>query len=486
MALADQTAIAQGIDGYTLMESAGRAVADAVVRLFPAASSVLVVCGSGNNGGDGLVVARLLSERGLYVQAWMPTHLPRQATDAGRAMDALDPALQRRDTPDVSAFDVIVDALLGAGLNRLVEGEVAKVISMINTSSTPVVSIDLPSGVDGATGQVLGASIKADATVAFFRYKPGHYLLPGRELCGTRELAQIGIREGVLGTCGFVARHNLPPLWIGDFPVPAVAGHKYNRGHCLVVSGPARFSGAARLAAGAALRVGAGLVSVASPKDALHAHRSQLTAIMVAQADGASELNALLADSRLSCVALGFGLAPEAETRNQVCAVLARGRSTVLDAGALTAFACHPDTLFDAIRQAESEVVLTPHEGEFARLFPALSNLPSKLERAKAAAASSGALVILKGADTVVASPAGDASVADNAPLWLATAGSGDVLAGIVSGLLSQGMPAFKAASAAVWLHGSAAQQLGPALIASDLQEGLRKALQAEVYGIRT
>ncbi len=501
MAAADRAAIETGTPGITLMENAGRAVADTVLNRFPDAKRVLVVCGTGNNGGDGFVVARLLAERGVEVSVELIGSRSRLGGDAALAFEALDADLVLSDVPDDATFDVIVDALFGAGLNRAITptGAVSAVIGKllqsgssrhaasaiadINASGVPVVAIDLPSGIDGATGQVLGRAIEAHTTVTFFRYKPGHLLLPGRSHSGERVLAQIGIDDAVLAKSGFTAHRNAPALWRADYPVPKLDGHKYHRGHCVVISGPAQFGGAARLAATAALRVGAGLVTVASPPDALPAHASQLTDIMVAPVEDKAALEALLADTRLNGVALGFGLPPDAATRDTVLAVLALGRRCVLDAGALVAFADAPKSLFDAISSADSDVVITPHDGEFARLFPDLTDNPSKLVRAKTAAERSGATVILKGADTVVASPKGDMSVNDNAPPWLATAGSGDVLAGTVAGLLTQGMPAFAAASAAVWLHGEAANHLGPALVARELETGLQRVIQHHIHG---
>ncbi|MEM9605529.1 MAG: NAD(P)H-hydrate dehydratase [Pseudomonadota bacterium] len=499
MHLADRAAIDAGTPGITLMEHAGTAVAGAVQRAFPGAVRVVVVCGIGNNGGDGFVVARLLSEAGLEVSVELLGEVSRLVGDARLAFDAMDTALVLDGPADYAAADVIVDAVFGAGLNRPIlspggvtapvgtvpkgaQRNIAAAIDAINASHTPVVAVDLPSGIDGLSGQVLGTAIRAHTTVTFFRFKPAHLLMPGRAHCGERVLAQIGIEDAMLAASGVAAHGNAPALWRDTYPVPALDGHKYHRGHCVVVSGPLRFGGAARLAATAALRVGAGLVTLASPNEAVAAHASHLTTVMVAECEGATALDALLADTRFTGVALGFGLPPDVATRGTVLAVLARGRPTVLDAGALVAFADEANTLLDAVTRADTPVVLTPHDGEFARLFPDLVDAPSKLDRARSAAVRSGATVVLKGPDTVVASPSGALSVNDTAPPWLATAGSGDVLAGVIAGLLTQGMPAFEAASAAVWLHGQAAHSAGPALVASDLDAGLRSVIQAHIH----
>jgi NAD(P)H-hydrate epimerase len=231
-----------------------------------------------------------------------------------------------------------------------------------------------------------------------------------------------------------------------------------------------------------ALRIGAGLVTVASPPDALAVNAAHLTAIMLTPFDGAGGLAQILSDRRKNAVLLGPALGVGAATRDLVAAALGSGASVVLDADALTSFEGDAPALARAIAAENRTVVVTPHEGEFLRLFPALAS-GSKLERARAAAAESGAVVVLKGADTVIAAPDGRAAINDNSPPWLATAGAGDVLGGFVVGLLAQGMPGFDAACAAVWLHGDAAAKFGPGLIAPDLAEQLPAILRRLEFG---
>jgi hydroxyethylthiazole kinase-like uncharacterized protein yjeF len=290
-------------------------------------------------------------------------------------------------------------------------------------------------------------------------------------------VADIGIPATVLQTIRPNISVNAPALWSARFPVPQPGGHKYRRGHAVVVSGDLSHTGAARLAARGALRAGAGLVTIASPPDALAVHAAANVAIMVRQVGGTPEFAALLSDPRLNAVVLGPGGGVGEPMRAMVLAALAGKRAAVLDADALTSFAEAPAPLFAAIRARMSGTVLTPHEGEFGRLFrETIKDIEttSKSERASMAARASGAVVLLKGSDTVVASPDGRLSITENAPPWLATAGSGDVLAGLVAGLLAQGMPAFEAASSAAWLHGEAGSEAGPGLIAEDLPEALR------------
>jgi hydroxyethylthiazole kinase-like uncharacterized protein yjeF len=339
-----------------------------------------------------------------------------------------------------------------------------------------VLAVDLPSGLAADEGRPLGPCAPAAATVSFFRKKPAHLLYPGRALCGALVLADIGLPAAVLDRIAPRTFENAPALWRAALPCPGWDAHKYRRGHAVVVSGPMTRTGAARLAAAAALRAGAGLVTLASPADALAVNAAQLTAVMLRRCDGAAPLGALLADPRITAVALGPGLGTGANERALALAALAATPAAVLDADALTVFADDPVPLFRAVAARPAPAILTPHEGEFARLFPDLA-AGSRLARARAAAARSGAVVVLKGADTVVAAPDGRAAINANAPPWLATAGSGDVLAGVAAGLAAQGAPGFEAACAAVWLHGAAGAEAGPGLVAEDLGPALRPVL---------
>ncbi len=377
----------------------------------------------------------------------------------------------------LSGAEVVVDALFGAGLARPIEGAHAAMIEAVNASGLPVVAVDVPSGIDGTSGEVRGVAIKALSTVTFFRLKPGHVLLPGRLYCGDVSVADIGIPARVLDAIRPNTFANEPALWLPRFPWPAPDGHKYSRGHAVVVSGPLYSTGAARLAARGALRIGAGLVTVASPRDALAVNAASLTAIMVREADDARALESLLSDRRKNALLIGPGVGVGPRTKAMVLAGLSSGAAVVLDADAITSFADEPAALFAAILARGAPVVLTPHDGEFARLFGDVAG--SKLDRARQASARSGATVLLKGPDTVVAAPNATASINATTSPWLATAGTGDVLAGMVLGLLAQAMPPFEAASAAVWLHGKAGSEFGPGLIAEDIPETLPKVLRA-------
>ncbi len=481
MACADRITIKEGTPGIELMDVAGREVAKFAISIFPEVKRILIICGTGNNGGDGLIAGYYLGKSEAQPDIFVHGNSDKIAGDAALALERLENNFLVTKKPEFGEYDLIIDAIFGAGLDRDAIGETASLISEINNSGVPVLSVDLPSGIDGRTGAIRGVAIKAAATVTFFRYKPGHLLLPGRTHCGSRHLAQIGIEKNVLKKITVEAFENTPNQWRDSYPIPLVDGHKYCRGHTLVISGPVTATGAARLMAGASLRVGSGLVTVASPRDAVLVNAINLTSIMLREADTPDEVSGILTDTRFNCVALGPGLPVGSATQELVFEVLSNDRLCVLDAGALSSFAQAPQKLFEAIKAKNMSTVLTPHEGEFAHLFPEENKAVSKIDRAKLAAVASGATIVLKGPDTVVAVPDGRASIASNAPPWLATAGSGDVLAGIIAGLLAQGMSFFDAASAAVWMHGEAANLAGPGMISSDLDASLHQIISALV-----
>ncbi|MGX1107328.1 MULTISPECIES: NAD(P)H-hydrate dehydratase [Bradyrhizobium] len=476
MERADRLTIAAGTPGFALMMSAGQAVAEAAMDLVEE-GPIVVVAGRGNNGGDGFVAAAELAARGREVSVILLCERDSLQGDAALAAKGWKYPVLPFNPQALGKPALIIDALFGAGLNRPVKGDPLEMIAAINANGTPVLAVDLPSGINGTSGAVMGAAVQATETVTFFRKKPAHLLLPGRMYCGRVRVADIGIAAQVLDEIKPLTAENLPEAWRWSFPVPRIDGHKYARGHAVVVSGDLASTGAARLAARAALRAGAGLVTLASPREALAVNAAALTAVMVRAVDNPIQFAELLGDKRLNACVIGPGAGVSARTRDLVHTALSAQRHLVLDADALTSFAGAPDRLFEAIKASDGQqVVLTPHEGEFPRLFSDISNKHpgrSKLERVRAAAERSGAVVLLKGADTVIASPDGRATVAANAPPWLATAGAGDVLSGIIAGFLAQGVAAFEAASIGVWMHGESASEAGPGLIAEDLTEVL-------------
>jgi hydroxyethylthiazole kinase-like uncharacterized protein yjeF len=476
MERADRLAIAAGTPGFALMMSAGQAVAEAAMDLAEE-GPILVVAGPGNNGGDGFVAAAELAARGREVSVILLCERDSLEGDAALAARGWKYPVLPFNPHAIGKPALIIDALFGAGLDRAVKGEPLEMIEAINANGATVLAVDLPSGINGTTGAVMGVAVRATETITFFRRKPAHLLLPGRIYCGRVRVADIGIDANVLAEIQPQTFENIPSLWRQSFPVPRIDGHKYDRGHAVIVSGGLAATGAARLSARGSLRAGAGLVTLASPRDALAVNAAALSAVMVRAVDTVVEFAGLLSDKRFNSCVIGPGAGLGERTRDFVLAAMSTKRGLVLDADALTSFAEAPDRLFQAIKDShDPQVVLTPHEGEFPRLFSDISNkhpLRSKLERVRAAAERSGAVVLLKGPDTVVASPQGRATIAANAPPWLATAGAGDVLSGMISGLMAQGVPAFEAASIGVWMHGEAAREAGPGLIAEDLPEVL-------------
>lgn len=527
----EQAAIQSGaVTGLELMERAGRGVVEAIFETWPdlarANHRAVVLCGPGNNGGDGFVIARLLSDWGWQVELFLlgdPDRLPPDAKAnharwQGRTLDVADYAT--RDC------DLMVDACFGTGLARPITDDGARAFlkdcalaeashearragAAVHGAPPRTVAVDIPSGLCADSGRVLGGEHpwqdspncgRFGLTVTFHGAKPGHYLASGPYLCGKLAIKDIGIplspvlqraalmKASAPDGAGRRAASLLGPRAAQPVLTKGQEAHKYDHGHALVLSGPMGRSGAARLAARAALRVGAGLVTVAAPGSAMMECACQLTAVMLRRADDAEGLLSLLEDPRMNALCLGPGLGLGQDTRALVLAALSRRRAIVLDADALTSFADAPEDLFQALHPL---AVLTPHMGEFARLFPdlaqGLSDLPrkgpapSRLDAARSAAARAGCTVLLKGPDTVIADQTGTASVSsaayDRAAPWLATAGSGDVLAGIITGLLARGFAPREAAGAAAWLHTEAARRIGPGLIAEDLPDSLPQVL---------
>jgi hydroxyethylthiazole kinase-like uncharacterized protein yjeF len=513
MRAVERSAIESGsITGAMLMDRAGRGVVAAIHARYPALAAdpgrAVVFCGPGNNGGDGYVIARLLDDWGWRVEVWGLGDAARLPPDARancnrwcdrgvvRPLDAAGVRAALSDAPP----GLFVDALFGTGLTRPLSETAVQALAEVATSKArdaagfPSIAVDIPSGLCSESGRNLGNPCRADLTVTFHAAKPGHYLDDGPALCGALAVADIGLRGGappaatVPGTVRLVG----PPRGLGKR-----GGHKYDHGHAMILSGGLGRSGAARLAARGALRIGAGLVTVAAPQDAMAECAAQLTAVMLRRCDDAGALRDDLArDVRITALCLGPGLGLDARAAGLVEASLALvaggSRGLVLDADALMLFADRPEWLFEGTRAA-GRAVLTPHDGEFSRLFPDLGDrlgarapseeIFSRLDAVRAAADRAGCTVLLKGAATVIAAPDGAASlhpaVYDRAVPWLATAGAGDVLAGLIAGLLARGWEPRAAAEAAVWLHVEAARAVGPGLIAEDLPDALPAVLRA-------
>lgn len=484
MAMADAATISGGVPGIDLMEAAGRAVADVVLeRHLP--RPLVVLCGPGNNGGDGFVAARHLDAAGWPVRVALLGDRGALRGDAAWASQAWKGPVAALSLDLLDGRPLVIDALFGAGLRRPIDGVAGEIIDRMNAEVLPVISVDVPSGLHGDSGMVLGRAPMAECTVTFFRAKPGHYSIEGLRRCGTLRVVDIGIARSVLTAIAPQLWLNAPPLWQEHLRREDRGTHKFARGH-LTLLGGAVATGAARLAALAARRAGAGLVTIATPPEAMAIYQAAEPGNLIADVEDGEGFARLLDDDRRNAILVGPGSGLNERTRASVVAALATGRPVVLDADAITVFAGNPGSLFDLIR---GPVLLTPHEGEFRRLFPTLSAVPGaavpgKVDRTREAARLSGTTVLLKGPDTVIAAPDGRAVVNVHAPATLATAGSGDVLAGMAAGLMARGLSTLAAGAAAAWLHGDCAFRFArPGLIAEDLIARIPEVLAAMISG---
>ena len=473
MMRADRATIAAGVASEELMERAGAGIAEAIIERWSSCPTI-VLCGPGKNGGDGFVVARHLRDAGWPVRVALlgsVTDLEDDAKlNAGRWSDpiaAVTPA-------DVTDAALVVDALFGSGLSRPINGAAAEALMAIG--DTPCVAVDIPSGVDGNTGAVLGFAAKAALTVTFCRRKLGHLLLPGRVICGEEVVVDIGIPDSVLAELSSQQAHNDPDLWYAHFPCPRLEEHKYSRGHAIIAGG-IEMTGAARMAAQSAQRIGVGLVSLVCGPESASIYRMALPSAIIKSMRDTLTFVDLIENSKVTAWLIGPGIGVTLQTRERVLAGLRTAKPAVLDADALSVFEDNPELLFESI---VGPCLITPHEGEFTKLFKFAGD---KLSSAREAARLSSSVVLLKGADTVIAHPDGRAVINSNAPANLATAGSGDVLAGLATGLIAQGMEPFYAACAAVWLHGAAAEQFGPGLVAEDLIDQMPTVLRGLMAG---
>jgi ADP-dependent NAD(P)H-hydrate dehydratase / NAD(P)H-hydrate epimerase len=462
MNAADRLTMAAGTPGSLLMQRAGEAVARELVRRWTP-RQVSVLCGPGNNGGDGFVVAFQLAQFGWTVRVALLGDINSLRGDAQHHAQRWTGSVEPLTPHVIDDAELVVDSLFGSGLSRRLDSQVSDTLACATRRGIPIIAVDVPSGVMGDSGEDLGAAA-AVCTVTFAGKKPGHLLLPGRALCGDIVVADIGIPQAVLDTLSIDTWENTPGLWREKLPQLRAGANKYSRGHALLYGGYP-MTGAARMAARAAARIGAGLTTIAVPDKAFAIYASALTSIMVQPLSQDQDFAGLLKDPRYTAFSIGPGAGLSDTTRERALALLHTGRPVVLDADAISVFSLRADELFQAIR---GPCVITPHDGEFKRIFDPSGD---KLTRARRAARRSGAVVVLKGADTVIAAPDGRAIINGNAPATLATAGSGDVLGGIILGLLSQGMDAFPAAAAGVWMHGASAAAFGPGLLGEDLPD---------------
>lgn len=481
-AAADKATYKLGISPETLMENAAASVVDVILDHYEPCDT-LILCGFGNNGGDGFVIARLLAEKGWNVTVVLLGDIENLKGEAALNAKRWKGTIHPFTPALLNHKALVVDALFGAGLSRPLEGEAYDIIDAVIDADIPVVAVDIPSGVDGNSGEIKGIAAPADITVTFARKKYGHLLQPARDYCGHVIVTDIGIPNSIITDMHSTIYENTPALWKNDIPIPKSSDHKYTRGAVIVMGGGIKMTGAAKLAATSALRIGAGLVTIGCPSSALSTYAASLTSVMTAPYSDISALNEIFSDPRFKTILVGPGNGITEHTKEITLKALATSKHCVLDADALTVFQDAPEQFFNAIKERDAATILTPHSGEFKRLFPTEG---SKLEQAQHAAKLSGAIIIHKGSDTVIADAKGHAAINDNAPATLATAGSGDILAGIVAGLLAHNtITPFHAACMGVWMHGQAAHYAGLGMISEDLPDYIPDVLEELAANLR-
>jgi NAD(P)H-hydrate epimerase len=465
---ADNLTIESGIDGYALMTGAGQAVADEITEYLEN-KKALILCGPGNNGGDGFVAAVILRERGWQVRVACLVETENLKGDAAKAAREWDSEVLSFGEIEIDDSEIVVDAVFGTGFQGTLPDEAARLFDRIRRARIAVIAIDIPSGVNGDTGEVDSNTLRASMTITFFRKKLGHALMPGLAFCGPVAIHDIGIEGSVLNETGIAAYENHPVLWQNRLRRKSAFDNKYTFGHLIVLGGK-EMTGAALLAAHSAMRVRTGMCTIVGPEETSTIYRSYLPSLIFEEYKDIASFAGHLQDKRRTAALIGPGMGSgdyEALRKAVLdCCEMGEEKALVLDADALNAFQGRPDDLFEVLHK---RCVLTPHEGEFERLFDDLEGI--KPLRAIEAAALSGAVILLKGADTVIATPDGRCIINTNAPPLLATAGSGDVLAGMIAGFLAQGLPTFEATCAAAWIQGEAAYSFGPGLISSDLPD---------------
>lgn len=464
MTAAEQAVFAAGTDSFEVMTRAGTAVAEFLHARWPE-GKVQVLCGPGGNGGDGFVAAVRLAKLWRKVEVFCSVDIMSLTGDAAKAAALWEGEVHPLDAAVQAPHDLVLDALFGGGLSRPLDGIAAELAQR----GGRVISVDVPSGIDGLAARPLGPCFRAEGTMTFAGLRPAHVLQPAASFCGLVAAADIGVP---VPTSAF---ENSPMLWAPIMPRPGQAVYKHQRGHLKVISGPAPATGAARLSATAGLRVGAGLVTVLSPPGAVATNASHLTAVMLQAFNGTEDLESAAATAQVIVIGPAAGITPA--TRANVEVLLKSDARVLLDADALTVFDSAPKSLFKRLRPDD---IMTPHVGEFRRLFGDIGEPEvNKIETARRAAREAGCVMLLKGADTVIAAPDGRAIVNIHATPWLATAGSGDVLAGLIAGLMAQGMPTFEAAAMAAWLHGEAGRRVGAGLVSEDLERQIPAILGA-------
>ncbi len=475
---ADYETSQNGVSSWQLMKNAGKQIGKLSLKILRKNKNkrILILCGPGNNGGDGYIAAKYLQENNIKVDVFSFKKPKELKGDAKKAFDLWDNIVYNKlHKKKMSRYSLIIDSLFGAGISRPLNLKLQKIASWCEELSLNVLSVDMPSGINGDTGMPIGQTVfKANHTITFFRAKTGHKLFPGKEFCGQLHISQIGIKSKQLKNINVNVYNNEANLWKKMIPRRRWNKNKYDYGHAVIFSG--EMTGATKLASLSCLRAGAGLVTIMSPKKYEMAYRLFNPSLMILSSKFESEnTKNFLSDKRINALAYGFGSVPSVETKKQTLEILKLNKPTVLDAGSLTSFSSKPEILY---KSCHTKTILTPHSGEFERIFPQLRNI-TKLKSCQKASQLTNSVIVLKGADTIIAEPSGNTIICSEpfSP-WLATAGTGDVLSGLIASMLAQGLDCFHAAAAGVWIHNSAGKKIGPGLISNDLVKKLKQIIQ--------
>jgi len=469
MAEADQMTIASGVPSIELMENAGKAVFNNIP--IKNIDRVLLLIGPGNNGGDGFVVARLLIEIGISVDIFFYNN-GKISNDCKINKDKIDSQSFISEIRNYSSYSYVIDALFGTGFTRKIPSQLEKIFSIVKKNKIPVYAIDIPSGINGNSSIVNGDCLECVKTITFFNKKKCHYLYPGKNFCGEVIVEDIGIKTDVFKEMMPKIRNNNPELWIKEFPFPSSFDHKYSRGLLIINCGPIYKTGAARLAGRSAMRVGAGAVKLICDDEAAKVLEPQISVELISVVKEKNEIQQIFKDRKVSSILVGPGNGVNDETKSRTLLALAFVKHVVIDADAITCFEKNPKELFV---DTYPHTILTPHEGEFRRLFgDEIASIEDKVVKTVEASKLAGSIVVLKGADTIIANPEGQAVINSSEAPYLATAGSGDVLAGIIASLVGDNkMSAFNAACAGTWIHSKLGELIGAGLIAEDLIDNI-------------
>ncbi|MBT3940232.1 MAG: NAD(P)H-hydrate dehydratase [Pelagibacterales bacterium] len=460
-------------DSFNLMEKAGKLAAKNIDSLYTKRKT-LILCGIGGNGGDGFIIAQELANKGWDIVTTIVGDQKVIKGDALKALNKLKLKLLNFNDINLDKTKLFIDAIYGIGLSRKINKKECIILNTINNHTAPIIAIDIPSGVDCNNGQILGFAPFCDLTITFSTLKAGHILLPGSEKINKIKVVDIGISKDIINKIEPNIKINNKNQWVKEINWPKIDDHKYSRGYSLVVGGSKKMTGASRLAAISAQRAGSGIVALASEKEAEEIYFISLTSQLVKSYKNIKEYNAIINESRIDSIVIGPGLDTGNKSILRIKSALKTNKRIVLDAGAISCFKDKLGILIKAL--SGKDAIITPHEGELKSILPNLSG--SLISKALKAAKILDTIVVLKGATTVIASPNNEALVNPAGAKWLSTAGSGDVLAGIIGGLLSNKMKTYYAAAYGVWLHSEAGKYLGAGLIAEDIPKTLTKILK--------